>query len=145
MPLAKACARRYCGRGAEYEDLLQEGCLALLQLIPRCPTRDSQYQSLPLFLKRRVPGRVRDAAASMRHPRQDSLEDCLELGIEPAVEDCRSFELLIGLNDSERALADGLAAGCTQKEMARRLGVTQQAVSRRIAKLRIRLAPLRAV
>ena len=32
-PMVMATARRYAGRGAEYEDLVQEGFLALLILI----------------------------------------------------------------------------------------------------------------
>ncbi len=35
----RSVAWRYAGRGAEFEDLVQEGCLALLVLIPRCPDR----------------------------------------------------------------------------------------------------------
>ena len=38
-PLVRSVAWRYAGRGAEFEDLVQEGCLALLVLIPRCPDR----------------------------------------------------------------------------------------------------------
>jgi DNA-directed RNA polymerase specialized sigma subunit len=33
-PLIKATAHRYAGRGAEYDDLVQEGYLALLRLVP---------------------------------------------------------------------------------------------------------------
>ncbi|HOO88867.1 MAG TPA: sigma factor, partial [Synergistales bacterium] len=52
-PLVLATARRYSGRGAEFDDLVQEGYMALLELIPRCPRRDL----LPLFLISRLPGR----------------------------------------------------------------------------------------
>ncbi|MCD7954137.1 MAG: hypothetical protein LUG14_14845, partial [Synergistaceae bacterium] len=45
-PLVKAVAKRYQGCGAEYDDLVQEGCLALLILVPKCP--DPQW--LALFL-----------------------------------------------------------------------------------------------
>jgi len=46
-PLVRSVARRYSGRGAEYEDLIQEGYLALMSLIPKC--RDRSW--LPLFFK----------------------------------------------------------------------------------------------
>ena len=32
-PLVRSVAWRYAGRGAEFEDLVQEGCLALIVLI----------------------------------------------------------------------------------------------------------------
>ena len=63
-PLVRSVAWRYAGRGAEFEDLVQEGCLALLVLIPRCPDR----RWLARYLKTNLPGYVRDAAARMRKP-----------------------------------------------------------------------------
>ncbi len=54
-PLVTATARRYAGRGAEFDDLVQEGYLALLELVPRC----GDPERLPLFLKNRLPARVR--------------------------------------------------------------------------------------
>ena len=62
MPLVKATARRYEGRGAEYEDLVQEGCVALLRLTPACP----DHRWLAVWLKNRLPGCVRAAAARLR-------------------------------------------------------------------------------
>ena len=62
-PLVRATAFRYYGRGAEIDDLLQEGYLALVTLIPKCP--DMDY--LPGFLKERLPAYVRNAAARLRH------------------------------------------------------------------------------
>ena len=46
-PLVKATAARYQGRGAEYEDLVQEGYMALVILVPQCADR----RWLPYFLK----------------------------------------------------------------------------------------------
>ena len=63
-PLVRATAHRYMGRGAEFDDLVQEGYLALLLLIPRCGDREW----LPLFLKSRLPGYVRAAAKKTRSP-----------------------------------------------------------------------------
>ena len=50
------------GAARRFEDLVQEGCLALLVLIPRCPDR----RWLARYLKTNLPGYVRDAAARMR-------------------------------------------------------------------------------
>lgn len=73
-PLVRATARRYEGRGADYEDLVQEGYLALLILIPKCP--DMKW--LAHFLKNNLPGLVRDAAARMRRGRAQGDEVLLE-------------------------------------------------------------------
>ena len=73
-PLVKAAAAKYQGRGAEYEDLVQEGYMALVILVPQC--RDRQW--LPLFLRNRVPYHVRDAAARLRGRANDGGEVLLE-------------------------------------------------------------------
>lgn len=51
-PLVKATARRYAVRGAEFEDLVQEGYLALLILNEKCT--DKQW--LTAFIASRLPG-----------------------------------------------------------------------------------------
>ena len=61
-PLVRATAFRYTGRGAEFEDLLQEGYLALIILIRRCTDR----QWLAAYLLNRLPGYVRAAASRIR-------------------------------------------------------------------------------
>ena len=61
-PLVKATAKRYAGRGAEYEDLVQEGYLALLILNEKCT--DKEW--LTAFIARRLPGYVRTAAQRLR-------------------------------------------------------------------------------
>ena len=64
-PLVLAVAGRYQGRGADFCDLEQEGYLALLILVPQCP--DMNW--LAYFLRCRLPGVVRDAAARLRRAR----------------------------------------------------------------------------
>lgn len=49
-PLVLSLARKYQGRGAEYDDLVQEGYIALIKLAPRCSNPDR----MPLFLKRQA-------------------------------------------------------------------------------------------
>ena len=77
-PLVKAAAAKYQGRGAEYEDLVQEGYMALVVLVPQC--RDRQW--LPLFLRNRVPYHVRDAAARLRGRTHDDGGEVLLEAIE---------------------------------------------------------------
>lgn len=139
-PLAMATAKRYAGRGAEFDDLVQEGYLALLELIPRCPRRDL----LPLFLKSRLPGRVRAAARRFWRcaERQgfepiDDLEGTpLEPSVPPAEIDDGVARLL---SPEELRMAGMLAEGWSQRDTAKRLGVTQQTVSFRLRRLRERL------
>ena len=138
-PLVVATAKRYAGRGADFDDLVQEGYLALLQLIPRCP----RPELLPLYLKKRLPGRVRTAAR--REWKRDDLPlDSIEgttsepatTQQEPVLESLRNI-----LNEKERHLAALLIDGYSQKEAAAHLGITQQAVSARIRKMRKNLEP----
>ena len=60
-PLVEATARRYCNNGDNFdnfEDLVQEGYLLILELLPKC--RNEQF--LAKFLKNRLPARMRTAA-----------------------------------------------------------------------------------
>ncbi len=121
-PLVKAAAARYQGRGAEYEDLVQEGYVALGMLVPQC--RDRRW--LPLFLKNRLPCRVRDAAARMRKRRAEGDEVLLEEIEETAgAEDEKYREaelretLRRALTREELDITQALTEGFTQAEIAR--------------------------
>lgn len=145
-PLVKVTAYRYQGRGADYEDLIQEGYLALLILIPKC--KDMKW--LPYFLKNRLPGYVRAAAKRIRGGKREA-EVGLEK-IEGTLTDNKSAiqrseselrELLERtLSKSELDLTQALLEGFTQKELAALLNITQQAVSARIRKIRNKLKPV---
>ena len=144
-PLVKAAAAKYQGRGAEYEDLVQEGYMALVVLVPQC--RDRRW--LPLFLRNRVPYHVRDAAARMRKRGSDGGEVLLEAIEETAgAEDDKYGEaelreaLRRTLTRSELDITQALMEGFTQAEIARELGISQQAVAARLKKLRDKLRPL---
>lgn len=145
-PLVKATAYRYQGCGAEFEDLVQEGYLALLILIPKC--QDLQW--LSYFLKSRLPGYVRAAAQKLRGCRK---KQSIELGkVEEVLADSKSTtqraesdlrELLERtLTQSELDLTQALLEGFTQKELASLLNITQQAVSVRVHKIRKKLRPV---
>ena len=145
-PLVRATAYRYMGRGAEYEDLIQEGYLALMILIPKC--RDRVW--LPAFLGRRLPGYVRAAAEKMRNGRRHAevgLEEVEEILSEDDSEVRRSegeiYDMLSRtLTEEELDLTQALLEGFTQRELAEALGITQQAVSARVRVIRDKLAPM---
>jgi len=144
-PLVRSVARRYSGRGAEYEDLIQEGYLALMSLIPKC--RDRSW--LPLFLKNHLPGYVRAAAGRLRKSVPlctVALEDVEEVLSEDKSAfqrgECELYDLLRGaLTDEELDITQALMEGFSQKEIGEALGVTQQAVSARVRCIRDKLAP----
>lgn len=143
-PLVKATAVRYSGRGAEYEDLVQEGYLALMQLIPKCTDR----KWLAAFLKSRLPGYVRAVAARCRGGSAAALDE----EFEDFIPDNRSGEergevelremLTRALTGDELDLTQALLEGFTQKELAVTLGISQQAVGARVKKIRDKLSPL---
>lgn len=146
MPLVKATARRYEGRGAEYEDLVQEGCVALMRLAPTCA--DARW--LPAFLKNRLPGCVRAAAARLRDGRARGTTDleCIEETVSDADVE-QSYEAAELRSAIERALlpdeldmVQALTEGFTQAEIARERGVTQQSIAARLKKIRRKLFPI---
>ena len=140
-PLVRATARRYEGRGADYEDLVQEGYLALLILIPKCP--DMKW--LAHFLKNNLPGLVRDAAARMRRGRAQGDEVLLEIEETAGAEEegYREAELRAilfrVLTPEELDLTQALLEGFKQREIAENLGVSQQAVAARLRKIKDKL------
>ena len=140
QPLVKATARRYEGRGAEFDDLVQEGYVALLELIPRC----GEPGKLPLYLKERLPARVRAAARREWRHNGLSLEDIEGTGEEPADLEEPSFPdpLVETLGQKEKKIADLLTEGYTQKEISEQFGISQQAVSARVKKMRQKLQPM---
>ena len=140
QPLVKATARRYEGRGAEFDDLVQEGYVALLELIPRC----GDPGKLPLYLKERLPARVRAAARREWRHNGLSLEDIEGTGEEPADLEEPSFPdpLMETLGQKEKKIADLLTEGYTQKEISEQFGISQQAVSARVKKMRQKLQPM---
>ncbi|MDI9370751.1 MAG: sigma-70 family RNA polymerase sigma factor [Synergistaceae bacterium] len=140
-PLVMATARRYTGRGAEFNDLAQEGYLALLELIPLCPAPER----LPAYLKSRLPGRVRTAARRCWRCAEisaGSVEELEGTANEPRASQADpdgTMDLERLLTPEEMRVARMLADGYTQSEVATELGVTQQAVSRRVARMRERV------
>ena len=115
-------------------------------LIPKCG--DSNW--LPAFLKSRLPGYIRSAAAKLRGGRGENVID-LETIEETVKEDessaARSAKELLSiletiLTEEELDLTQALLEGFTQKELAAVSGISQQAVSRRVSRIREKLRPI---
>ena len=143
-PLVKAVAWRYQGRGAEFEDLVQEGFVALLLLIPKC--QDKEW--LAYFLKRRLPGYVRAAAARLRGQAGrgefvflEEIEEIISENDTPKRMDEAELSDLLKrtLTKEETNIVQSLTGGFTQKELACSLGITQQAVSAKVRRIRYKL------
>lgn len=142
-PLVKASANRYKGRGAEYDDLVQEGYLALVLLIPKCADR----KWLPAFLKSRLPGYVRAAASRLRYGERvgfEVIENAVSGGAYSAERDAAELRDALArlLTPEELDLTQALTEGFTQREIAELAGVSQQAVSLRLKRIRDKLRTL---
>ena len=142
-PLVRATAHRYMGRGAEFDDLVQEGYLALLLLIPRCGDREW----LPLFLKSRLPGYVRAVAKKLRSGGGvfdlEEIEEVVRDEYSASQREERELRAMLErvLSKSELDITQALMEGFTQREIAEILGLTQQAVAARLRKIREKLKP----
>jgi RNA polymerase sigma factor (sigma-70 family) len=137
----------FAGRGAEREDLVQEGNLALLVMLRKCSRKHTKT-----ILRNYVKPMVRDAAAKMRR-RKDIVpllpygdDDSGEAAVleENLADDRAEIDIqLVELGDVlERSLtgedleiARGLLDGLSHKEIAEILGVSKQALSARIQRL----------
>lgn len=148
-PLVRRIARRYEGRGAEREDLEQEGYAALLGI-----ARRFGREEMALQLKRHLPGYVRDAARKMWRPThvvslQFGDEDDEGLTLAELLPDERpaeavgEFELMDALecflSKEDMKIARALAQGLAQAEIAEQTGESRSAVARRITNMRKRL------
>jgi RNA polymerase sigma factor (sigma-70 family) len=134
-PLVEATARRFCGKGASSEDLVQEGYLAMMDLLPKCRNR----KFLAKFLKDRLPARVRTAARrewrlSDREKEFDP-EDFPDLSANDEIP-WTQWAAEVLLDERDREIIRRLAEGSTQKEIAGDIGLTQQAVSFRVGQIR---------
>jgi RNA polymerase sigma factor (sigma-70 family) len=140
-------AARYSGRGAEPEDLKQEGYLAILSHL-----RGYSKREMCRLIEGSLKGIIRDRAAKQRR-RENTvrLSQCDDDSDEALLKDEHITDaaaagdfILVELTDMlERALkpddmrlAGMLMEGWTQAEIARRFSVSQQSVSKRIARMR---------
>ena len=146
-PMVKATARRYAGRGAEYEDLVQEGFLALLILIRKCTDR----KWLTAYIAKRLPGYVRSAAQRDRGLRSKAcfvdFEIIPEVVFDPFEKDRRKIVEIIHiikkiLSPDEYFIVRDVLDGWSQNDLAEKYDISQQAVSARMKKIRAKLEPV---
>jgi RNA polymerase sigma factor (sigma-70 family) len=135
--------------GAEEADLRQEGYLALLKLVKKASRRN-----LRRAISNSLRGMIRDAAFRLYHPEgtvqlsqcggpDDEEGDLLmaeDIADIAAEEDFERLELADAverpLDEENRRLARLLAENNTHAEIARMFGISRQAVSRKVARLR---------
>jgi RNA polymerase sigma factor (sigma-70 family) len=134
--------------GAEEADLRQEGYLALLRLVKK-----ASRQNLDRTISNSLRGMVRDAAFKLYHPEGTiQLSQCdsddgdgplamaEDIADIEAEEDFERLELTDAverpLDEKNRQLAALLAENNTHAEIARIFGISRQAVSQRVSKLR---------
>lgn len=145
IPFVRKLAWRYRGRGAEVEDLISEGYIQLCDLLKLYVNTESD-QDLPLFLSRRLPSRVRDAASGLRNEALSLENAYLEYGYEPVYHEdgFSEIECLTDLARSVRKEDVGilrhLMNGSNCSDIARKRGISRQAVSKRIRRIREKLA-----
>jgi RNA polymerase sigma factor (sigma-70 family) len=138
----KKIAWRYAGRGAEVEDLEQEASMGLITLARKCPPNEK----LSNYIRKRLPGQVRDAAHRYRYPdlHCELTEAHKEAIPAPKKHIPIDFIDLLERNFSESDLFIiwALSWGCTQKEIAEKLNKTQQSIHYRLTKIRKHLQDL---
>jgi RNA polymerase sigma factor (sigma-70 family) len=145
-PLVRRVARRYEGRGAEREDLEQEGYVALISLARRITKGESIAYVLWSFL----PGMVRDAAMRMRRPAgvvrfkgvtdEDGAQydDADEINIpdERAARDFDEADLRAAIeslpDEEERKIAAALSQGLSLGDVAELAGIGRKTLRKRI-------------
>jgi len=146
-PLVKATARRYAGRGAEYEDLVQEGYLALLILNEKCT--DKEW--LTAFIARRLPGYVRTAAQRFRGLRRVTnfadFDTAADIVLDPSEIERRVLVEILEilrrkLSPDEFIMVCDVMDGWSQNDLAGKHNITQQAVCARLKKIRAKLEPI---
>jgi len=151
MPLVRAIARRYGGRGGELEDLVQAGALGLVRASSRFdPDRGIAFAS---FAAPAVEGEIRRhlrerAGHEMPHD-VGSIEGATDLSGDPEPEAESESRLLLegslqALDERERQIVFlRFNADMTERQIASKLGISQAHVSRllkgALAKLRSEL------
>jgi RNA polymerase sigma factor (sigma-70 family) len=143
--------------GAEEADLRQEGYLALLELVKK-----ASRQNLNRTISNSLRGMIRDAAFKLYHPEgtvqlsqcDPDDDDCALAKAEDiadieAENDFERIELTDAverpLDGQNRRLAELLAENNTHAEIARMFGISRQAVSQRVSKLRETLQSVMSV
>ena len=169
LPLVRRIARRFSGRGEQYEDLVQVGAIGLIGAVDRCdPNRASTLTAyVAVCVEGEIRRHLRDRCAVVRIPRRVQADVRVALAARtPAVLD-EEVESVLGRGETldEQSLARAMVISAAQSldarerrvvalryfgdlsqaEIGRIVGVSQVHVSRvlqeAIAKMHRRLEP----
>jgi RNA polymerase sigma factor (sigma-70 family) len=141
MPLVHSVARRYVGRGAELEDLVQVGAIGLLSASERFdPQRGVPFGS---FAAPSVEGAIRHHLRKLAKTNQPLASDEIPEGISALVGTDDRLLLrswLRALGDRDRQIVYlRFHADMTEADIGRELGLSQAQVSRLLAEALVQL------
>jgi RNA polymerase sigma-B factor len=141
MPLVYSVARRYAGRGAELEDLIQVGAIGLLSASERFdPQRGVSFGS---FAAPSVEGAIRHHLRKLAKTNQPVAPDEIPEGISALVGTDDRLLLrswLRALGDRDRQIVYlRFHADMTEADIGRELGLSQAQVSRLLAEALVQL------
>ena len=139
-----ATARKYANSREDFEDLVQEGHLALLELLESgMKEKLERAGELMDYVRKRLPGMMRTKARRLWKYREEAkynFKEEFENVSDPRA--IRDFDLLDFRMFLENAVKKDMEilrhvlAGKTQKQIGEILGMTQQAISKRVKMMR---------
>lgn len=137
MPMLRRFAAQYAGRGADYDDLLQDAAMRLCIEVDTWLKKDCP-QPLTSYLWIRLKRYTRDRAKAMRrHARAASLDAMTARGFAPPTDGgIALLELVAALTPEQTELARALLSGDTLDEIGARLRIPRRTLDRAVRKLK---------
>lgn len=145
MPLARSYAAK-CPYPIHFEEKLSAAYEGLVRGVNYYVKLETPQYAPPTYIKYRIWTSLRDEMRrSLKHKDENpveffghELEDGRGTSTEPAyIEEDQDYQwLLTGVTEKERELADLLAAGYTEADVSRMLGVSREATRQRKMTLR---------
>lgn len=138
--LIYAVAKRYANSREDFEDLVQEGYVALMELLKSdVMEKLKKHEELASYVKNRLPAMVREKAKKLwryaAETRYDFREEWEQIE-DPRV--LREFEIVDILTALEKMVKKDMQIikymlqGKNQKEIGQILGMSQQAISKKL-------------
>jgi len=147
--LVRHYAMQYCGDGAEYEDLVQEGLCRIKQQFERCKDK----KRLTAYLKRSIPGFICNKAEELRKLADYKNRVDFDSIPEPATEavgydwherETEMFRQLKKLlTENEMEILSMIYRGYSVRMTARIRNVSHTAIENTISRIRKKLTPLK--
>jgi len=139
-----ATARRYANSREDFEDLVQEGYVALLELLgDGMKEKLERAGDLMDYVRKRLPGIVRTKARKLWKSREEAKYDFKEefenVADPRAIKDFDLLDFKILLESTlkkDMEILKYALAGKTQKQIGEILGMTQQAISKKMKTVR---------